>query len=95
MNPNIRVCRGVEEVIRVCDSWEEKRDTLPYEIDGMVVKVNDIALQERLGATGKSPRWAISYKFPAKQATTRLLSIEVQVGRTGTLTPVAHLELEA
>ncbi|OGW59803.1 MAG: DNA ligase (NAD(+)) LigA [Nitrospirae bacterium RBG_16_64_22] len=93
VNPNIRVCRGVEEVIRVCDSWEEKRDTLPYEIDGMVVKVNDIALQERLGATGKSPRWAISYKFPAKQATTRLLSIEVQVGRTGTLTPVAHLEL--
>lgn len=92
VNPNIQVCRGIEDVIRVCDSWEEKRDSLPYEIDGMVVKVNDISLQERLGATGKSPRWAISYKFPAKQATTRLVSIEVQVGRTGTLTPVAHLE---
>ncbi|MBI3393507.1 MAG: NAD-dependent DNA ligase LigA [Nitrospirae bacterium] len=92
VNPNIRVCRGVEEIIRVCDSWEERRDALPYEIDGMVIKVNDVSLQERLGATGKSPRWAISYKFPAKQATTKLLSIEVQVGRTGTLTPVAHLE---
>lgn len=92
VNPNIQVCRGIEDVIRVCDSWEERRDALPYEIDGMVIKVNDVALQERLGATGKSPRWAISYKFPAKQATTKLVSIEVQVGRTGTLTPVAHLE---
>lgn len=92
VNPNIRWCSSIQEVIAVCDAWETRRDELPYEIDGMVVKVDSFEQQDRMGSTAKSPRWAISYKFPAKQATTTLLEIRVQVGRTGTLTPVALLE---
>jgi NAD-dependent DNA ligase len=72
--------------------WESKRDSLDYEIDGIVIKVNDIRLWEELGATAKSPRWAIAYKYAARQATTRVMDIRAQVGRTGTLTPVADLE---
>ncbi len=83
---------SLKELIRYCDGWSEKRRTLPYDIDGMVVKVNSFANQRRLGETTKSPRWMIAYKFPAQRARTKLLSIEVQVGRTGALTPVAILE---
>src|SRR5581483_8604465 len=92
VNPNHKLCGSIDEVITVCDAWEEKRDGLPYEIDGMVIKVNSIDQQETLGATNKAPRWAIAYKFKAKQAVTKLLDIGIQVGRTGAITPVAHLE---
>ena len=80
---------GHRRVIGFCNEWEAKRETLPYEIDGMVIKVDDLRLQGRLGSTGKSPRWAISYKFPAKQATTTVKKIIASVGRTGAVTPVA------
>ncbi|HZH90096.1 MAG TPA: NAD-dependent DNA ligase LigA [Pyrinomonadaceae bacterium] len=87
-----RLCPSIEEVIAFCNEMEARRDELEYEIDGVVVKVNSAALQEEFGATTKSPRWAIAYKYPARQATTRVLDIIVQVGRTGALTPVAVLE---
>jgi DNA ligase (NAD+) len=87
-----RLCPTIEEVIGFCNEMEARRDELDYEIDGVVVKVNSAALQEEFGATAKSPRWAIAYKYPARQATTRVLDIIVQVGRTGALTPVAVLE---
>ncbi|NLP10673.1 NAD-dependent DNA ligase LigA [bacterium] len=89
INPLVRPCSGVAEVIRYHREMSERRDQLPYEIDGIVVKVNRLADQERLGAKTKSPRWAIAYKFPAQQETTQILDIIVQVGRTGVLTPVA------
>ncbi len=79
-------------MLAFCDEWREKRDSLEYDIDGVVVKVDDYALQQELGFTSKFPRWAIAYKYPARQATTRVRSIDVQVGRTGKLTPVANLE---
>ena len=88
----IKVCKGIEEVIDYCNLWQEKRDDYPYEIDGMVVKVNDISLYDILGATSHHPRWAIAYKFKARQATTRILKVVFQVGRTGAITPVAKLE---
>jgi DNA ligase (NAD+) len=87
-----RVCRGLEEILEYRDEIERKRDELPYEIDGLVVKVNRIDLQQRLGQIARSPRWAIAYKFKPRQASTRILDIQPQVGRTGTLTPVASLE---
>ncbi|MDQ3133897.1 MAG: NAD-dependent DNA ligase LigA, partial [Acidobacteriota bacterium] len=86
------LCPTVEEVIAFCNKMETERDQLAYEIDGVVVKVNSTALQEEFGATNKSPRWAIAYKYPARQATTQVHDIIVQVGRTGALTPVAILE---
>jgi DNA ligase (NAD+) len=92
VNPNRRKCENIDEVIEFCNSMESLRDDLDYEIDGVVVKVNSTALQDEFGATNKSPRWAIAYKYPARQATTRLHSIQVQIGRTGALTPVAYLE---
>ncbi|MEW5867576.1 MAG: NAD-dependent DNA ligase LigA, partial [Bacillota bacterium] len=92
VNPNTRLCRNIDEVLEYCEAWGEKRDTLDYEIDGVVVKVNSLSQQERLGATAKSPRWAVAYKFPARQATTVVRDIIVQVSRTGTLTPVAVLD---
>jgi DNA ligase (NAD+) len=92
VNPNHRVCRDFDELFAFIAEMETHRDTLDYEIDGVVVKVNSTALQEEFGATTKAPRWAIAYKYPARQATTRLLDIGIQVGRTGALTPVAHLE---
>jgi DNA ligase (NAD+) len=91
-NQASRLCRGLSEVIAYCEEWRERRDELEYDIDGVVVKVDDLALQQELGSTAKFPRWAIAYKYPARQATTRIVSIEVQVGRTGKLTPVANLE---
>ena len=88
----IKVCRGIDEVIQYCEEWQEKRDSYPYEIDGMVVKVNDISLYDRLGVTSHHPRWAIAFKFRARQATTRIIKVVFQVGRTGAVTPVAKLE---
>jgi DNA ligase (NAD+) len=87
-----RICHGMEEVLRYQEEMELRREDLPYEIDGLVVKVNSTELQRRLGTIARSPRWAIAYKFKARQATTRILDIQPQVGRTGTLTPVASLE---
>ncbi len=92
INPYIELCKNIKEVIDYCNKWITKRENLDYEIDGMVIKVNSLAIQKKLGSTLKSPRWAIAYKFPAKQATTTLKNIVVQVGRTGVLTPVGELE---
>lgn len=89
INPNYKLCRSIEEIINYHDFWMEKKEELDYDVDGMVIKVNSIDQQNRLGSTTKSPRWAIAYKFPAQQATTRIRKIIVQVGRTGALTPVA------
>ena len=89
--PFARVCRGSGEILAFGDEMESRRDQLPYEIDGLVVKVNDHELQRRLGEIARSPRWAIAHKFPAEKATTVLEAIEIRVGRTGALTPVAKL----
>jgi DNA ligase (NAD+) len=90
-NPNVRICQGMDEVIAFCDAWADQKKELPYDIDGVVVKVNSFALQHELGQVSRSPRWAIAYKYPALQVRTKVESIEVQVGRTGALTPVANL----
>ena len=87
-----RLCHGLQEVLDYCTNWEDKREKLPYEIDGVVVKVNSVPIQNELGYTAKAPRWAIAYKYPARQETTVVNNILVNVGRTGTLTPVAILE---
>jgi DNA ligase (NAD+) len=92
VNPDIHHSRDFEEVLDFIHQWMEQRDRLPYEADGVVVKVDDFATQELLGVVGNAPRWAIAYKFPAREATTQLLKIEVNVGRTGVLTPYAVLE---
>ncbi len=92
VNRHNRKCPDIGCVMDFCNEWEAKRSELAYEIDGMVIKVDDLRLQGRLGSTGKSPRWAISYKFPAKQATTKVNDIIASVGRTGAVTPVAFLE---
>ncbi len=88
----MKVVQGVAGVIQYVEEFENKRDNLPYEIDGMVIKINDLLLQERLGMTSHHPRWAIAFKFKARQATSKLLGVEFQVGRTGAVTPVAKLE---
>ncbi|MEJ2535620.1 MAG: NAD-dependent DNA ligase LigA, partial [Calditrichia bacterium] len=92
LNPNYRLCKNVDEVIRYWQEWQSKRHSLPYDIDGIVAKVNKIEQQDRLGATAKSPRWAIAFKFKTEQAESRLKDIIWQVGRTGVVTPVAILE---
>jgi len=92
VNPNKELCKSIDQVIDFANEKEKLRDELGYEIDGLVVKVNSTALQDDFGATAKAPRWAIAYKYPARQASTQVLSIVVQVGRTGALTPVANLE---
>lgn len=92
VNPHRALCASIEEVIGFCERMEAERDNLGYEIDGVVVKVNSASLQEEFGSTAKAPRWAIAYKYPARQATTQVESIVVQVGRTGALTPVANLQ---
>ena len=92
VNPNRRLCDGLEDVLAFCAEWEARREQLPYEIDGVVLKVDSVEQQRRLGFTAKAPRWAIAYKYPARQAVTTVEGIEVQVGRTGALTPVAHLK---
>ena len=88
----IQVCSSIEKVISFVNYWDEKRHNLPYDIDGIVIKVNDLKLQEQMGFTAKTPRWAISYKFKAEQVVTTLNEITYQVGRTGAITPVANLE---
>ncbi len=90
--PGLGICHGVEEIFALHEKTEREREELPYEIDGIVVKVNSLALQRRLGEIARSPRWAVAFKFKPRQATTRILDIQPQVGRTGTLTPVASLE---
>jgi len=90
--PFVRVVNDPEQVIRLWEKYKEERDELPFEIDGLVVKVNSFAQQERLGVRARSPRWAVAFKFPPREEMTRLVDIEVQVGRTGILTPVAVLE---
>ena len=92
VNPERRRCANIEEVVAFCNHWGERREHLPYEIDGVVVKVDSVAQQRALGFTAKAPRWAIAFKYAARQAVTTVESIEVQVGRTGALTPVAHLK---
>ena len=92
VSPERKLCNSIEEVIDFASKIEARRDDLDYEIDGLVVKVNSTALQDEFGATNKAPRWAIAYKYAARQATTRVVSIVIQVGRTGALTPVANLE---
>jgi DNA ligase (NAD+) len=92
VNPERRRCANIDEVIRFVNEWHEKRPQLPYEIDGIVIKVDSFEQQEQLGATAKSPRWAIAYKFPAEEVVTKLIGIELNVGRTGVVTPTAILE---
>ncbi len=87
-----KVLQGIQAVIDYCHEFEEQRDGLPYEIDGMVIKVNDFSLEDKMGMTTHHPRWAIAFKFKARQATTKLRAIEFQVGRTGAITPVAKLD---
>jgi len=91
VNPFNLKCKSIDEILDYCHMWEKKRDTLPYEIDGVVIKINDPSQQSRLGSTAKSPRWAISFKFKARQAKTKIRKITWQVGRTGAVTPVAEL----
>ncbi|HET7746546.1 MAG TPA: NAD-dependent DNA ligase LigA, partial [Vicinamibacteria bacterium] len=91
-NPASRRARGLEEVLAFIEEWRGRREALEYDIDGVVVKVDSFALQQELGFTSKFPRWAVAFKYPARQATTRVEEIGVYVGRTGKLTPVAHLQ---
>lgn len=91
VNTHYKLCRNIDEVISYCNSWETKRGDLDYQVDGMVVKVNSLELHDRLGSTSKAPRWVMSYKFNPEDAATKIEAIKVQVGKTGTLTPVAEL----
>jgi DNA ligase (NAD+) len=92
VNPHIQSFDSMDAVIEYCNSWVDKRNELPYETDGMVIKVDSFDQHRRLGATSKSPRWVVAFKFAAEQALTRLVSIEVDIGKRGNITPVAHLE---
>jgi DNA ligase (NAD+) len=92
VNPHRKLCQDLTEVLEFCAHWEARREELSYEIDGVVVKIDSVEQQQRLGFTAKAPRWAIAYKYPARQAVTTVEGIEVQVGRTGALTPVAQLK---
>ncbi len=90
-NPHFKVCKKIEDVQKYYETWTKKRHELPYQLDGIVIKVNSIRIQEAIGYTGKSPRWGVAYKFPAEQVTTVLEDIVFQIGRTGVVTPVAVL----
>jgi DNA ligase (NAD+) len=90
--PHSKLFDSIDEAIDYCEDWDKKREALPYEVDGMVIKVDDFQQREELGETIKSPRWAVAYKYPPKQATTKIKKIYLQVGRTGTVTPVAEME---
>ena len=92
VSPNYKVCNSIDEVIEHIEYWTKNRDSLEFDIDGMVIKVNNLKQRENMGYTAKSPRWAIAYKFPAEQKKTKLIDIIVEVGRTGTITPTAILE---
>jgi len=88
----MQVFKKIEDVVSFCHEFEKRRDTLPFEVDGLVIKVNSIAMQEEMGSTTHHPRWAVAYKFKARQATSKLIAVEFQVGRTGAVTPVAKIE---
>ena len=90
--PEVYGTKTYKELEEFCKSFEEKRDDLPYEIDGLVIKVNPFQLQDKLGMTTHHPRWAIAFKFKARQSTSKLLQVEYQVGRTGSVTPVAKIQ---
>lgn len=92
VNPHARICSGIEQVVAFCEEWTARRGELNYDVDGVVVKVNSLLMQQDLGYVQRSPRWAVAYKFPAQQARTRILEVRWQVGRTGALTPVAIME---
>ncbi|MFC1730431.1 NAD-dependent DNA ligase LigA, partial [candidate division KSB1 bacterium] len=92
VNPETKECRTIDEVMEFCDTWASRRHSLPYDIDGVVVKINEIGLQKRMGATAKNPRWSTAYKFLAEKADTVLEDVIWHVGRTGAVTPVAHLK---
>lgn len=92
VNPNIKVCKNIEEAINYCTEWEEKRFKLDYATDGIVIKINNFAYQDELGFTSRAPKWATAFKFKPEEAVTKLLDIEINVGRTGAITPVAILE---
>ena len=92
MEPHWRRCAGLDELLAFCRDWAERRKTLNFDTDGVVIKLDQLALRDRLGATSKFPRWAVAFKFPAEQRTTLLRKIEVNVGRTGAVTPFAMLE---
>lgn len=92
VNPDSEICSSVDDILEFYENLGRRRESLPFEIDGLVIKVDSLALQNRLGSTSRSPRWAIAYKFKAVQAETVIVEIEVQVGRTGALTPVAHMK---
>ncbi len=92
VTPDAQLCKTIDQAIRVCQDWADRRDRLPYEADGIVIKINDLALAAELGVVGKDPRGALAYKFPAREVSTRLLDIAINVGRTGVLTPTAVLE---
>src|SRR5699024_79729 len=92
VNPEWRLCKTIDEVIEYVNEWSEKRPDLNYEIDGIVIKVDQLEQQEELGYTAKSPRWAVAYKFPAEEVVTTLRDIELSIGRTGVVTPTAILD---
>jgi DNA ligase (NAD+) len=92
VNPHVSSFDSIDEVIEYCHGWADRRNDLPYDTDGMVIKVNDLAQRKKLGTTSKSPRWVVAFKFAAEQKLTKLHKVEWQVGKLGTLTPVAHLE---
>jgi len=92
VNPNIQLAKNLDEVMAYCKKWEQERFNLPYEIDGVVIKINDLAQQQELGAVARDPRWAIAFKYPPTQVATKLLDIRVNIGRTGSVNPWALLE---
>ena len=92
VNPNIRLCKNAKEAVEYCKEWDEKRFSLDYATDGVVIKVNDMLIQQEMGFTSRAPKWATAFKFPPEEVTTKLLDIEVGVGKTGAITPVAILE---
>ncbi len=91
-NPNVQACKNIEEAIEYCKAWENKRFELDYATDGVVIKVNDLALQNELGFTSRAPKWATAFKFPPEEVNTKVLDIEISVGKTGAVTPIAVLE---
>ena len=92
VNPNIRLCKNAQEAIEYCKEWDEKRFTLDYATDGVVIKVNSLAVQDEMGFTSRAPKWATAFKFPPEEVTTKLVAVEESVGKTGAITPVAILE---
>src|SRR6476469_3627657 len=92
VEPNWRICAGIDEIWSFCQEWADKRRTLSFDTDGVVIKLDSVPLRDVLGSTSKFPRWAIAFKFPPEQGTTLLKKIEVNVGRTGAVTPFAVLE---